>query len=126
MGPYQIFQVEGKEIYVDNDGRVEHYNIGQVIPEKTFTGKAMLEAVHEGVQRFRATCLKGDHCDEASDHLHEKAVRGNGGLEKKDVSSGEYEGPVTRSRSRSAPAIVITDVLNLRDPRCGVPGLAVA
>lgn len=55
LGPYRVVQVEGKQIFIERDGKRVQHNIDQIIPERIFNGDVPAAAIHAKLATFDET-----------------------------------------------------------------------
>lgn len=138
IGPFRVIRIQEKEIYVDQDGRLAHYNITQAIPERRQTHEDLLTDVNDHLAVFRTPRLvipdTETNAPLADNQNGKTQVNANASTATSTIPKAPlalapaYTGPTTRSRSRNneAPRILITEVLHPRDPRCALPGFSAA
>ena len=93
LGPHEVIKVEGKEIYINNNGRLVHHNLSQVIPVQS-SYDSELTTLHHQLKPF----IGSKYLD--SPPLQKRA-------REKQTSEGTPEDPI----------ILVTEVLQPGDPR---------
>lgn len=55
LGPFRVVKVDEKEVYVDYDGRLAHFNAVEVIQEKTGCGDGIMQFVCDQLRLLVST-----------------------------------------------------------------------
>lgn len=53
-GPYTVDSVYNKEVYLDVDGTIKHFNISQLLPDRTDVADTELQRLEESIQQFKS------------------------------------------------------------------------